>query len=64
LPSMVRERFDIEWSAVDAVALDGLEFSVKNAWPLVPAGLRWQPRALEGWRRARADQAAPAAEAA
>lgn len=64
LPPLVRERFGIEWSSVDAVALDGLELAVRNAWPLVPATMRWQPRALEGWRRVRAERALPAAEAA
>ena len=64
LPPIVRERFGIEWSGVDAVALDGLELAVRNAWPFVPATMRWQPRALEGWQRVRAEQAAPAVEAA
>jgi uncharacterized protein (DUF2236 family) len=56
LPPMVRERFGIEWSTVDAVALDGLELAVRNAWPIVPASVRWQPRALEGWQRVQAEQ--------
>jgi uncharacterized protein (DUF2236 family) len=64
LPPLVRKRFDIEWSGVDTVALDGLEFTVRNAWPFVPTAMRWQPRALEGWRRVRAQQAAPASVAA
>jgi uncharacterized protein (DUF2236 family) len=64
LPPLVRERFDIGWSAVDAVALDGIERTVRNAWPFVPATVRWQPRALEGWRRVRDQRALQAAEAA
>lgn len=61
LPPVVRERFGIEWSSVDAVALDGLELAVRNAWPIVPATVRWQPRALEGWQRVRAEQRTQAA---
>jgi uncharacterized protein (DUF2236 family) len=54
LPPLVRERFGIEWSAADAVALRGVELAVRRAWPLVPASVRWQPRALAGWQRVRA----------
>jgi uncharacterized protein (DUF2236 family) len=54
-------RFGIEWSGVDAVALDGLELAVRNAWPLVPSTMRWQPRALEGWRRVRGEREIQAA---
>jgi uncharacterized protein (DUF2236 family) len=61
LPPVVRERFGIEWSSVDAVALDGLELAVRNAWPIVPTTVRWQPRALEGWQRVRAEQRTQAA---
>jgi uncharacterized protein (DUF2236 family) len=56
LPPVVRERFGIAWSPVDALALEGLELAVRNAWPLVPASARWQPRALEGWQRVQAEQ--------
>jgi uncharacterized protein (DUF2236 family) len=61
LPPLVRERFGVEWSSVDAVALDGIELAVRNAWPFVPATMRWQTRALEGWQRARALHTAEAA---
>ena len=61
LPPAVRARFGIEWSALDAVALDGLELAVRNGWPIVPETVRWQPRALDGWRRVRAEQAEQAA---
>ena len=64
LPPLVRERFEIEWSSMDAVALDAVELAVRNAWPFVPATMRWQPRALEGWRRVQADEAMAAVEAA
>ena len=53
LPPIVRKRFGIPWSRADQLALDSLERSIRLAWPLVPFPLRWQPRALAGWRRAR-----------
>jgi uncharacterized protein (DUF2236 family) len=53
LPPIVRKRFRIPWSCADQLALDSLELSVRLTWPLVPFPLRWQPRALAGWRRAR-----------
>jgi uncharacterized protein (DUF2236 family) len=52
LPSVVRERFDIPWSRRDQRELDLLEAAVARTWPFLPARSRWQPRALEGWRRA------------
>jgi uncharacterized protein (DUF2236 family) len=58
LPPVVRERFGIPWSSFDAVSLRGMELAVRRAWPMVPATVRWQPRALEGWQRARQTQAA------
>lgn len=64
LPPLVRERFAIGWSTADAVALDGIELTVRNAWPFVPATVRWQPRALDGWRRVRDQRAVPTTEAA
>ncbi len=54
LPAIVRERFDMPWSRADQVQLDALELAVRKSWRLVPFSLRWQPRAQEGWRRARA----------
>jgi uncharacterized protein (DUF2236 family) len=53
LPRRVRKRFGIPWSRQDQLMLDGLQVAVRTAWPLVPFPLRWQPRALEGWKRAR-----------
>jgi uncharacterized protein (DUF2236 family) len=52
LPAVVRERFDIRWTRRDQRELDLLEAVVARAWPFLPATSRWQPRALEGWRRA------------
>ena len=53
LPAVVRKRFGIPWGRQDQMALSALEAAVRSAWPLVPFSLRWQPRALAGWRRAR-----------
>jgi uncharacterized protein (DUF2236 family) len=55
LPPVVRERFGIPWGRQDQVALRGLELAVRTSWPLVPFPLRWQPRALEGWKRSRSE---------
>ena len=63
LPSVVRERFGIPWSTLDQLTLDSMEFAVKAAWPLVPFSLHWQPRAQQGWKRARRSQP-PSAELA
>jgi uncharacterized protein (DUF2236 family) len=51
LPPVVRKRFGIPWSRADQLELDALELAVRQAWRLVPFSLRWQPRALAGWRR-------------
>jgi uncharacterized protein (DUF2236 family) len=53
LPPVVRERFGIPWSRADQLELDALELAVRQAWRFVPFPLRWHPRALAGWRRAR-----------
>jgi uncharacterized protein (DUF2236 family) len=52
LPPVVRRRFDIPWSRRDARELALLEAAVRAGWQLLPASVRWQPRALDGWRRA------------
>jgi uncharacterized protein (DUF2236 family) len=53
LPPVVRRRFGIPWTARDEIELRAMKASVARVWyPLVPASVRWQPRALEGWRRA------------
>ena len=54
LPPIVRERFGIPWSRADQLQLDAIELTVRRTWPMVPFTWRWQPRALEGWRRAEA----------
>jgi uncharacterized protein (DUF2236 family) len=54
LPAIVRERFDIPWSRADQAQLDVLELAVRKGWRVVPTSQRWQPRALEAWRRVRA----------
>jgi len=55
LPPVVRERFDLPWSWADQRQLDLLEPTIRKAWRFVPESVRWQPRALEGWRRVRAE---------
>ena len=37
----------------DQLQLDAIELAVRKAWPLVPFRYRWQPRALDGWKRTR-----------
>jgi uncharacterized protein (DUF2236 family) len=58
LPPVVRQRFGLRWTRRDQLELDGLELAVRTGWPLVPFSLRWQPRALAGWRRVKAQRAA------
>jgi uncharacterized protein (DUF2236 family) len=60
LPATVRQRFGIPWGIQDQIQLDALELVVAQAWRLVPFSLRWQPRALEGWRRVRTESAVAA----
>jgi uncharacterized protein (DUF2236 family) len=54
LPPVVRHRFGIPWGRQDQLELDALELAVRQGWRFVPWPLRWHPRALNGWRRARA----------
>ena len=52
LPAVVRERFDIRWTRRDQLALDTMALWVRHGWWVLPTGWRWEPQALEGWRRA------------
>jgi len=56
LPEAVRRRFDIPWTRTDQVQLDALELAVRKTWRFVPFSVRWQPRAQDGWKRARAEK--------
>jgi uncharacterized protein (DUF2236 family) len=56
LPPIVRERFNIPWGRQDQIQLEALQLAVAQAWRFMPFSMRWQPRALEGWRRACAEQ--------
>lgn len=56
LPSRVRRRFDIPWSAVDAAQLRALEMWVRESWRFMPRHLRYGPRATEGWKRVAAER--------
>jgi uncharacterized protein (DUF2236 family) len=60
LPPIVRSRFGIRWSRQDQLQLDALQLLVAQSWRFVPFSLRWQPRALDGWRRERSEQRAAA----
>ncbi|HUC03825.1 MAG TPA: oxygenase MpaB family protein [Acidimicrobiales bacterium] len=64
LPAVVRERFGLPWSRQDQLQLSALELVVAQAWPFVPPSVRWQPRALEGWRRVRRERHGRPARAA
>lgn len=52
LPERLRTRLDIPWSRTDQARLAVTEWGVSRVWPRLPARLRWQPRALAGWRHA------------
>jgi uncharacterized protein (DUF2236 family) len=56
LPPIVRQRFNIRWTRQDQIQLEALQLAVAQGWRLVPFPMRWQPRALEGWRRVRAER--------
>lgn len=53
LPPVVRRRFAIPWSTLDAAQLAALELWVRESWRVVPHHLRWAPRAAQGWDRER-----------
>jgi uncharacterized protein (DUF2236 family) len=60
LPPIVRERFGIRWSRQEQMELEALQLMVAHGWRLVPSTVRWQPRALEGWKRVKAERRAAA----
>ncbi len=51
LPPRVRTRLGIPWSRNDQRQLDVIESAVTHTRILVPATMRWQPRAVDAWRR-------------
>lgn len=51
LPPVVRTRFAIEWTRREARQLRAVEWLIRWSWRLLPASIRWQPRALDAWRR-------------
>lgn len=51
LPARVRDRLGIPWSRTDQLELDIIEWVVARTHRFAPASMRWQPRALDGWRR-------------
>lgn len=58
LPESLRDRLGIPFSAKDQRRLDRIEAAARNIPPLLPARLRYFPRALEGMRREAAGAAA------
>jgi uncharacterized protein (DUF2236 family) len=51
LPPRAREILDLRWTARDQRMLDMIAFGVRHLWPLLPARVRYQPRAYEAIRR-------------
>jgi uncharacterized protein (DUF2236 family) len=51
LPEIVRRRFDIPWTRRDQFELRVIERTIASTWSFLPPTARWQPRALDGWRR-------------
>lgn len=51
LPERVRTRLDIPWSRLNQLELTFLERAIALTHRFGPAVMRWQPRALAGWRR-------------
>lgn len=52
LPAIVRERFDIPWTRRHQREFTFMRAFVAATWRALPATVRWQPAASEGWRRA------------
>jgi uncharacterized protein (DUF2236 family) len=53
LPPMVRDRFNIRWSALDERSYRSIRAGIRAGWPAVPASLKWYPAARKGWLRER-----------
>lgn len=51
LPPIVRERFDIPWTKRNEREFNLMRTVVGNTWRALPASVRWQPAAIDGWRR-------------
>jgi uncharacterized protein (DUF2236 family) len=54
MPPRARATLDLPWHRRDALAFGALRLAMRTLWPLVPARLRYQPRAYAGFRRAAA----------
>lgn len=57
LPPQARETLGVEWSGRDELVLRALGQCVRRTWPLLPARIRYHPRAYAGMRRVAADAA-------
>jgi uncharacterized protein (DUF2236 family) len=53
LPTSVRKRFDIPWTATDQLELSAFETAVRAGWRFVHPKLRYHPRARAGYNEAR-----------
>lgn len=51
LPPIVRERFDIPWTRRNERELNLMRSVVGHTWRALPGTVRWQPAAIDGWRR-------------
>ncbi|MBF6180088.1 oxygenase MpaB family protein [Nocardia otitidiscaviarum] len=51
LPPVVREMFDIPWTAANQRAFDAFRATVARTWPVLPYRLRIMPRARAAYRR-------------
>lgn len=51
LPAGVRDRFNIAWTTYDQRAYTAVRTAIRQAWPCVPAPLKWHYTARKGWLR-------------
>jgi uncharacterized protein (DUF2236 family) len=64
LPQAARDTLGLSWTAADALVLRSLLTGVRASWPLVPAPLRYMPRARAGFRRVAQEERAVVRSAA
>ncbi|HZA09260.1 oxygenase MpaB family protein [Mycobacterium sp.] len=51
LPPIVRERFNIAWTAADERRYRLIRATIRATWRYVPESLKWHPAARKGWLR-------------
>ncbi len=54
LPPKARETLGLTWRAHDEIALRVMGQVVRRTWPLLPARIRYNPRAYDAIKRAEA----------